>query len=187
MLPILAFMGVALMQGVPPTDVDKFWELFQRMVVDDPNESVVLSSNNLILSEQVFYQTGIRVPVVRAHGLYTGVSYTPIRLNEILMWRAPLYIYDPLSCAFENFFELTQNYPFRFHQMGEGISMKYSDIVLFKAVLLIPWDHALMTFYELYSMGIPLFMPNSNWMYRFLYQRGQLSVGEPLYQSHNTK
>ena len=184
-MPLLGYMGVALMQGVPPTDVAQFWELFQSLVINDDatNPSVILSSNNLILSQQVFYQTGLHVPVVRAHGLYTGVSYAPVHNDKILMWRAPLFVYDPLYCAFEQFFERSPGYPFRFQQMPEGLSMPYKEVVAFRAVLLIPWDHALMTFYELYSMGIPLFMPAANWMYRFLYQRGQLSVGEPLYQS----
>eukprot|EP00392_Amoebophrya_sp_AT5.2_P018077 g18540.t1 len=30
---------------------------------------------------------------------------------------------------------------------------------------------------------MPLFLPKIEWIYRFVYQRGQLSVGEPLYQS----
>lgn len=38
-------------------------------------------------------------------------------------------------------------------------------------------------FYELYSAGIPLLMPGAEWMYRLLYQRGQLSVGERMYQA----
>jgi len=32
-------------------------------------------------------------------------------------------------------------------------------------------------------MGMPLLLPKEEWIYRFIYQRGQLSVGEPLYQS----
>ncbi|KAF4708178.1 hypothetical protein FOZ62_015683, partial [Perkinsus olseni] len=40
-----------------------------------------------------------------------------------------------------------------------------------------------MTFYELYSMEVPIFIPSEEWMYRLLYQRGQLSVGEAMYQA----
>merc|ERR1719183_3200809 len=32
-------------------------------------------------------------------------------------------------------------------------------------------------------MAVPLFMPKEEWIYRFVYQRGQLSVGEPLYRT----
>ena len=61
--------------------------------------------------------------------------------------------------------------------------MDYSVVAQHRSLILLPWDHALMTFYELYSMAIPLFLPKVEWIYRFVYQRGQLSVGEPLYQS----
>ena len=37
---------------------------------------------------------------------------------------------------------------------------------------------ALMSFFELYSANVPLLMPSAEWMYRLLYMRGQLSVGE---------
>jgi len=35
-----------------------------------------------------------------------------------------------------------------------------------------------MSFFELYSANVPLLMPSAEWMYRLLYMRGQLSVGE---------
>ena len=35
-----------------------------------------------------------------------------------------------------------------------------------------------MSFYELYSATVPLLLPSAEWMYRLLYMRGQLSVGE---------
>jgi hypothetical protein len=35
-----------------------------------------------------------------------------------------------------------------------------------------------MSFFELYSANVPLLMPSAEWMYRLLYLRGQLSVGE---------
>merc|ERR550537_109653 len=32
-------------------------------------------------------------------------------------------------------------------------------------------------------MNVPLLLPGALWMYRFVYMRGQLSVGEPMYSS----
>ncbi len=74
-------------------------------------------------------------------------------------------------------------FPHHIRFLGDGESMPYKEVVEFRSVILLPWDHALMTFYELYSMAIPLLLPKEEWIYRFIYQRGQLSVGEPLYQS----
>ena len=45
-------------------------------------------------------------------------------------------------------------------------------------LLVLLWNEALMSFYELYSANIPLLIPSAEWMYRLLYMRGQLSVGE---------
>ena len=47
-----------------------------------------------------------------------------------------------------------------------------------RLLVLLLWTEALMSFYELYSANIPLLIPSAEWMYRLLYMRGQLSVGE---------
>ena len=31
------------------------------------------------------------MPYVRAHGLYTGMAYAPSKLQNVLVWRAPLF------------------------------------------------------------------------------------------------
>eukprot|EP00927_Polykrikos_kofoidii_P054553 TRINITY_DN48961_c0_g1_i1.p1 TRINITY_DN48961_c0_g1~~TRINITY_DN48961_c0_g1_i1.p1 ORF type:complete len:799 (+),score=82.67 TRINITY_DN48961_c0_g1_i1:79-2475(+) len=185
-LPILGYFGVALLNGCPPEDIDTFWWHFANLDArrDEAGRlPAVLSVNNMMLSEQIFYQSGRRLPYVRAHGLYTSMSYTPLKTSEILVWRAPLFTYSTILCAMNRFLAGMPEYPMSFRFVGESESLSYPEISSYQAVTLFPWDHALMTFYELYSAGIPLLMPGSDWMYRFLYQRGQLSVGEPLYQS----
>merc|ERR1712129_481562 len=139
--------------------------------------TAVLAVNNLILSEQIFYQSGRRVPHVRAHGLYTGMSYAPFRLQEVLVWRAPLFMYQTAQCAVARFLQGMHHYPIGFRFLEESESLPYTEVGQYKATVIFPWDHALMTFYELYSAGMPLLLPAREWMYRFLYQRGQLSVG----------
>ena len=32
-----------------------------------------------------------------------------------------------------------------------------------------PWEHALMAFFEFYSMSIPLLMPDASWSYRLIF------------------
>jgi len=217
-LPVIGYLGVALLNSVPPFDVKRFWNL-----LDDrkPFEDTVLYVNNRILREQIYYQSGIRAPYVRAHGLYTNSVWTR-QMDAVLFWRAPLYVYPTLRCALWKFLEQMKNgvpkdelifpsdssvasdsstetisptnplptdestkedYPFTLRFLDEGESMKYEVVAQYRSIILLPWDHALLTFYELYSMGMPLFLPKVEWIYRFVYQRGQLSVGEPLYQS----
>ncbi|CAE7393110.1 unnamed protein product [Symbiodinium microadriaticum] len=180
-LPLLGYLGVALLNSCPPDDTDLFWDSLIH-VMDSPDLAEIVV-NNLILSEQVYYQTGYRMPYVRAHGLYTGMAYAPSKPQQVLVWRAPLFSYVTTRCAIMHFMAANPGLNIEFHFMEEGESLPYAEVAAFKAVALIPWDHALMTFYELYSGNIPLLMPGTEWMYRLLYQRGQLSVGERLYQA----
>jgi len=185
-LPILGYLGVALLNSCPPEDVAQFWMEFAAVTSDrsgDGSTPSVLAVNNMILSEQIYYQSGYRMPYVRAHGLYTGMSYTPLKVSEVLMWRAPLFMYSTTRCAMLRFLQGMPSYPISFRFIDESESVPYNEVAQFKAVGLIPWDHALMTFYEIYSAGVPMMLPSAEWMYRLLYQRGQLSVGERLYQS----
>ncbi|CAK9009437.1 unnamed protein product [Durusdinium trenchii] len=184
-LPLLGYLGVALLNNCPPDDMDLFWErLVALLEPKRPGQPAAqMAVNNLILSEQIYYQTGYRMPYVRAHGLYTNMGYAPTKPEEILIWRAPLFSYVTTRCAMMHFSVANPQLRMKFHFMEEDEHLSYSQVGSFKAVALIPWDHALMTFYELYTATIPLLMPGTEWMYRLLYQRGQLSVGERIYQT----
>eukprot|EP00929_Paragymnodinium_shiwhaense_P006802 TRINITY_DN110760_c0_g1_i1.p1 TRINITY_DN110760_c0_g1~~TRINITY_DN110760_c0_g1_i1.p1 ORF type:complete len:729 (+),score=93.03 TRINITY_DN110760_c0_g1_i1:60-2246(+) len=180
-LPMLGYFGVALFNGCPPQDVDTFWQEFATLF--KPGAKTALAVNNLILSEQIFYQSGKRLPYVRAHGLYTNAAYDPKLQNRVLFWRSPLFAYSTLSCAVDRVLEIFPAYPLEFQWVEETWSVPYETAAAHRAVAMLPHDHALMSFYELYSMGVPLLMPAADWMYRLLYMRGQLSVGERWYQS----
>lgn len=65
--------------------------------------------------------------------------------------------------------------------------LSYSEIARFRAVVLFPWDHALMTFYELYSMNIPIFIPSKSWLIRLLYSDGDQLGGSSMFVDLNTK
>eukprot|EP00439_Symbiodinium_sp_Y106_P039649 s2576_g4.t2 len=180
-LPMLGYYGVALLNGCPPQDVKTFWRGFSELL--DSGSMARMATNNLILSEQIFYQTGRRLPYVRAHGLYTEVSYSPKLLDQVLFWRSPLFAYATLRCAMFRFLEGFGQYPLKFYFLEGSESVPYAKAVSFRAIAMLPHDHALMSFYELYSTATPLLLPSAEWMYRLLYMRGQLSVGERWYQS----
>eukprot|EP00928_Gymnodinium_smaydae_P089219 TRINITY_DN7320_c1_g1_i1.p1 TRINITY_DN7320_c1_g1~~TRINITY_DN7320_c1_g1_i1.p1 ORF type:complete len:759 (+),score=55.49 TRINITY_DN7320_c1_g1_i1:79-2355(+) len=185
-LPVLGYMGVALLNGCPPEDLDTFWDEFGRLVDENGgHRQAVLAVNNMILSEQIFYQTGKRMPYVRAHGLYTGASYNPLYSHdgEVLMWRAPLFAFATLRCAMSRFIESNKRMRVAFKFLEDDEHMSWKQASQYRTIVLLPWDHALMTFYEFYSMAVPLLLPSKEWMYRLIYQRGQLSVGERWYQS----
>eukprot|EP00435_Cladocopium_sp_Y103_P046641 s1989_g13.t1 len=96
-LPMLGYFGVALLNGCPPQDVPTFWENFKELFGN--SAKAILATNNLILSEQIFYQTGHRLPYVRAHGLYTEVTYSPQMIQQVLFWRATVHAAGAVSAA----------------------------------------------------------------------------------------
>ncbi|CAK9071239.1 FHA domain-containing protein (Fragment) [Durusdinium trenchii] len=96
---------------------------------------------------------------------------------------SPLFAYATLRCAIARFLEGLPQYPLNFYFLQGSESVPYKKAVSFRAAALLPQDHALMSFYELYSANLPLLLPSAEWMYRLLYMRGQLSVGERWYQA----
>ena len=45
---------------------------------------VELAVNNHIIKEQIYYQTGKVVSYIRAHGLYSKMTYSPTKVREVL-------------------------------------------------------------------------------------------------------
>merc|ERR1712100_337625 len=111
------------------------------------------------------------------------MGHTGIRRTEVLFWRSPLVAYATTLCAITKFLQSSVQYHLSFKFFEENEHMPYSIAVEYKAIALLPWDHALMTFYELYSTCTPMLLPRAEWMYRLLFQRGQLAVGEQIYKS----
>ncbi len=100
-LPLLGYLGVALLNNCPPEDMDIFWQSLMELLEEESAQTSLaqMAVNNLILSEQIFFQTGYRMPYVRAHGLYTNMAYAPTKSREVLVWRAPLFSYVTTRCA----------------------------------------------------------------------------------------
>ena len=98
--PLLGYLGVALLNNCPPEDMDVFWQSLMELLEESSQTSLAqMAVNNLILSEQIYFQTGYRMPYVRAHGLYTNMAYAPTKSREVLVWRAPLFSYVTTRCA----------------------------------------------------------------------------------------
>lgn len=121
-LPLLGYLGVALLNNCPPDDMDLFWErLVALLEPKRPGQPAAqMAVNNLILSEQIYYQTGYRMPYVRAHGLYTNMGYAPTKPEEILIWRAPLFSYVTTRCAMMHFSVANPQLRMKFHFMEDS-------------------------------------------------------------------
>lgn len=47
-------------------------------------------------------------------------------------------------------------------------TFEYGDLQAYSAALMIPWDFALVSFLELYRLGIPIFLPADTWMHTLI-------------------
>ncbi|CAJ1360430.1 unnamed protein product [Effrenium voratum] len=156
---ILGYFGLPLLYMVPQESWSRWIDDFIALA---SLPSSLFVSNNPLHSEQVAWQSGVRLPVLRPVVLYLKERYNPQRLEEVLVPepREACVLY----CVLRAF--VPSGYPLRF--LGKAdTDRSYQSFVAFRAVVLFPHDFALMTFYEFYAMGVPLFMPSHLSKYLF--------------------
>eukprot|EP00439_Symbiodinium_sp_Y106_P072390 s3485_g13.t1 len=160
----------------------------------DRARSVEFAVSDPFLQMQYEYQIGApRLPAIRTHALYTGATHFPSRSDEVLVLDRPHE--SVLMCLLRHSMaELTgaklesspdgwptaegrlraaisQDFPFRF--VTRALTDKqFSTFAQFRAVVLWPYDMDLITFYEFYSMNMPIFMPSSLQKYLFQQDHG---------------
>jgi len=169
--PLLGYLGEPVLLAVDSEQYDEWWATFKRMVSNPRN---FIASYNQFLSDMVEFQSGHSMPVIRLHGLYTNATYSPTRLNQVLVVKGPNICVDP-ACLL-NRFSWTSDYFNRpkapqdvkpsdritFWGLDELGGAPYDVLASFRATVLYPYDVALAIFYELYSMNMPLFLPTAD-------------------------
>lgn len=173
--PLIAYLGEPILLSVPKDEVGDWWETFEAMVTAP---GAFFSCYNTFLSEMIRFQTGLSLPVVRLHGLYTGARYSATNPQEVLVVKGPNICLDP-SCLLNRFAASAANgsehrfaADMRFVSMDEASDgMSYARLASFRASVFYPYDVALALFYELYSMGVPLLVPRVA-LLRFFVFRG---------------
>jgi len=145
---------------------------------------------NPFLAAMIEYQTGLTLPVIRLHGLYTDALYAPARTSEVLVVKGPNICVDS-ACLLNRFstgsarpetsFSNDSAHGRRLRSVSDACTRlgangtsqiafvgldelggaPYRVLAAFRAAVLYPYDVALAIFYELYSMGMPLFVPRA--------------------------
>ncbi|CAE7933865.1 faeC [Symbiodinium sp. KB8] len=156
---ILGYFGLPLLYMVPESSWSSWIDEFIDMA-SMPTSFFV--SNNRLHSEQLAWQSGVRLHVVQPVANYLKETYSPQRLGDIL-------VPEPreacvLHCLIRAF--KPASYPFNFFSKADT-DRTIRTFVTFRAIVLFPHDFALMTFYEFYAMGVPLFMPSHLSKYLF--------------------
>jgi len=203
--PLLAYLGEPLLLGLDSDSREGWFREFEVMVKDPSN---FFMCYNPFLSDMIEYQTGLSLPVVRLHGLYTRAVYAPRRSKQVLVVKGPNICLDP-PCLL-NRFSWGEDYfqrpmtpqaaserppnnddPITYFGMDEIAGMPYSELASFKATIIYPYDVALAIFYELYSMQMPLFLPRIEllpfYVFRGLHADSHYHYIDPLRQEWHNK
>eukprot|EP00927_Polykrikos_kofoidii_P081678 TRINITY_DN7932_c0_g2_i1.p1 TRINITY_DN7932_c0_g2~~TRINITY_DN7932_c0_g2_i1.p1 ORF type:complete len:677 (+),score=95.96 TRINITY_DN7932_c0_g2_i1:39-2033(+) len=159
--PILAYLGEPLLLSVPAKEVTTWWRNFETLVL---RKNSMVACYNPFLRAMIEHQTGLSLPVIRMHGLYTDALYDPVRVREVLVIRGPNICVDS-GCMLNRFVRLLAEsassmensaeliFP-SFYEKDELGGASYRTLGSFQATVLYPY------FYELYSMGMPMFLPH---------------------------
>mmetsp|Transcript_3389 Transcript_3389/g.6911 ORF Transcript_3389/g.6911 Transcript_3389/m.6911 type:complete len:274 (-) Transcript_3389:487-1308(-) len=120
--PLLAFVGLPILQYVPENERQSFLLNFIALV-QDPRH--VFLANNVYLAEEIAWQTGLRLPAVRILGFHTRATYMPSR-SQVLVAR-PGTSGALAECVMNRFLDLAPQFPFTFTQFQDLFSNSAED------------------------------------------------------------
>lgn len=143
----------------------------------------VLVVSNWLLVAQFALQVRLNVPMVRVHGLYVNQTYAPVsapngfprivfsRLGQWTKQAGPAFLELVWAFVKEEQRGDKQNFPFELVFLSirvRGIKpifhATYAELAQFHACVFWPWDYMMMFFSELYTMTMPLIVPDQHWM-----------------------
>eukprot|EP00913_Durusdinium_trenchii_P029784 g27910.t1 len=174
--PLLGYFGEPLLLSVEASVRQQWFQQFHQMATDPQS---FFACYNPFLSSMIEYQTGLQLPTIRLHGLYTQVRHRDVwadatRGKQLLVLKGPNICLDSV-CLLNRF--------------SENLSSKHQTLASFRAAVLYPYDVALAIFYELYTMSMPLLLPSerllsfyvfrglhSNAEYHFVWDEHQASA-----------
>ena len=133
----------------------KVWNDNLRAIAANPRN--IIAANNHYDAEYVKYFTGLKeVPVIPNYCGYTNAEYNPTKTTILVGPGRGIndHLHNQLqsSASKANLFEfkrIRDLYP-RF---------EYSDLAQHPAIVLIPYQVSIMSIFEYYRMGIPMFVP----------------------------
>lgn len=162
------------------------WQM--QALAQTVSPSTVFVAANWILAAQFALQFRIFVPVQRPHGLYVNQTYSPVAAPNgsprILVSRLGQWTRQGGVALVEMMWALireeqTQDkvagFPFelvflsiRFRGVEPIYHVSYEGLSQFHACIFWPWDVMMLLFDELYTMGMPLLVPERQWMHNIM-------------------
>jgi len=158
---VVGYFGLPLLYMVPKEKWDAWIRTFVS-IASSPDSIFV--ANNALLSQQILWQSGLLLGSVRPEALYLEHAYNPTRLRDIL-------VPEPReACVLNCMLRALMPEGFGFSLFAKkDTDRTFRTFSTFRAVVIFPHDVALMSFYEFYSMAMPLFLPAHLSKYIFPY------------------
>jgi len=189
--PIIGYFANPLMSYVPQKH-SQFWlGLFRNLCGGDrPDGPLLPLASTRFLAQQMRYQTGAPVFAVRPVARYIGPPRGAKRPNHVVVVRAPSVFWNS-ACVLNallrgNEEELGYAYKisgskgikvpgmrfFASEDLQDGASEAFAA---FDAAVIFPYDVSQMRLYELYALGVPIFLPDRKAMPCYIY-RGMTTI-----------
>jgi hypothetical protein len=138
------------------TDNRDRWESYQKWFLErTAQKRLHVASNSLYDSVYCKYFTGLEVPVIPSICDYVGVSYAPED--------RPSLVWDSRSEKVTSLF-LGEIPELKTPRGYYGGKYEWANLVKHRAIIHVPYNASIMSFFEHYWMNIPLFVPTRAYM-----------------------
>jgi len=180
MLLYLAWPAVAMV----PAELKPFLLMQLQTFGQSLLPPTVIVVANHVLAAQLALQARLYVPVERPHGLYVNVTYSPVPLPDgrsmVLVTRVGQWARQSGVALLEltlRFIADSPGYPFEIRYLSVTRknypdltrALTYAEFAEYYACVFWPWDVMMLLFSELYTMTMPLFVPEPRWMYTLMH------------------
>ena len=158
--PVLGYLGNPLGAYLNAENQISFYDFISEtpQLTTAMNASFQLVFMSPPLAASAYWQTGVRIPVLRpvADYLATGASYGSDS-NKVLITKQVFTFWD-FRCILN---QMGQGYtsPWQFQYISH-LEDSWKALPSFRAAVMLPYDAQTLVFYELYSFGMPLLVPN---------------------------
>ncbi|CAE7326622.1 CYP704C1 [Symbiodinium sp. KB8] len=161
--PVIGYISTPISVYVRAEDRSEWYQQFYEMALDERH---IFAATTPLFAEWVAYGTGISLPVIRPICTYTEATYWPKRAQEVLLLRTVSLFWDT-ECVLNYFAQVyadsSATAALRFREsasLSEKERMGYSTFSEFLAAVIYPYSPSQFWFYELYAMGVPIYMPS---------------------------
>jgi hypothetical protein len=143
----------------------KSWtKLNQNLQLIAKKEYNVIGANNIYDQKYIEHFTGIQTEYISSYCGYADAIYTG-KKNEFIL--GPKHPSEKGRKVMQDIKKVLENKGIHIKQnrdLNGGASGYYPTLAAYKGVIMVPYRVSLMSFFEFYKMGVPIFVPSLDFM-----------------------